>query len=408
MANRKASVWKYVKIGRAWRYCRPVVGKNGKIKPDYVHVNSHEEHHPEGHYYVHYTRNGKQVWEKRGKDPADAVEGVKFMEGYMTAVNLGIKVEGHEPPLMIAYTMPLYLEEYRLANRPRSHALMKQTLEEFSGFVHKNVISQITRLDMLKYKQWLIDKGRSDRTASNKMLRVNQYLRAVQKLEPGKGLVTEKDGKYTEKEPEIYTDEELEKFFANCDDFQTAVFKTYLMSGLRRKELENLTWNCVDLKAGTLKVEAKSGFSPKTWEERTVEIPTELVAILKALPRNSNYVFPTRTGGHYTHSWDDCVKIAATAEIDNAFVHKFRATYATRLLQGGVDLKTVQRLCGWKSLESAMRYFAKAQSKKVRAKVDAIWKASRKRRSQPKRNRNNGRESHVRQHALASKATAGS
>jgi len=38
-----------------------------------------------------------------------------------------------------------------------------------------------------------------------------------------------------------------------------------------------------------------------------------------------------------------------------------------------MDVKTVQKLCGWKSLESAMRYLAKAKSSEVRAKVDAIW-----------------------------------
>jgi len=36
--NRRVSVWKYVRIGKKWRYCKPAVGKNGKIKPDRVIV----------------------------------------------------------------------------------------------------------------------------------------------------------------------------------------------------------------------------------------------------------------------------------------------------------------------------------------------------------------------------------
>jgi hypothetical protein len=82
---------------------------------------------------------------------------------------------------------------------------MKQTLEEFVNLTGKNLIDRITRLDLLKYKQWLIERGRSVRTAGNKMLRVNQYLRAVQGLEPGEGLVTVKDAKYVELEPEVYS-----------------------------------------------------------------------------------------------------------------------------------------------------------------------------------------------------------
>jgi integrase len=43
-------------------------------------------------------------------------------------------------------------------------------------------------------------------------------------------------------------------------------------------------------------------------------------------------------------------------------------------LQGGMDLKTVQKLLGHKNLESTMRYLAKAQSAEVRVKVNLIWK----------------------------------
>ena len=374
MANRKANIWMYCKTPSGWRYCRPFTGRNGKIKPGWACVNSHAEHHPEASYYVRWREGARTVWRKCESLNA-AVAQAELKRAVLVARVHGVAVEGipKDWPLMMAYEMPRYLEEYRLINRPRSLALMKQTLEEFHRWCGKNIISQITRLDLLQYRQWLIDRKRKERTASNKMLRVNQFLRSVQKQKPGEGLVTERDAKYVELEPEIYTGDELKKFFEHCDSFQHAVFSTYLMSGLRRKELENLTWDCVDLNAHTLKVEAKDGFAPKTWQERTVEIPGELVNILKSLPRTSRYVFPTSTGYRWVHSWDECQQIAAAAGIKDAYVHKFRATCATRLLQGGMDLKTVQRLMGWKSLESAMRYFAKAQSDIVRAQVDVIW-----------------------------------
>ncbi len=372
MANRKASIWLYCKTPAGWRYCRPVYGRNNKIKPQWAYVNSHEEHCPNASYYVRHREHSKSVWTKCQR-LSTAIQMCEMQKSRLAAKANGIKIQDDAPPLLMVYEMPRYLEEYRLANRPRSHALMKQTLEEFYAFCGTNIISQIQRLHLLKYRQWLIDRKRSDRTASNKMLRVGQFLRFVQKQKPGEGLVTERDGKYEEKEPEVYTEDQLKEFFEHCNPFQYAVFKTFLMSGLRRKELENLTWDCIDLKAGTLRVEAKGDFVPKTWQQRTVEIPHELVEILKPLPRTSRYVFPTSTGHRWVHSWDDCQVIAAAAKIENAYVHKFRGTCATRLLHGGMDLKTVQRLMGWKSLESAMRYLAKAQSDIVKAKVDAIW-----------------------------------
>lgn len=34
MANRKVIIWKYVKIGKNWRYKPAALGRNGKLKPD--------------------------------------------------------------------------------------------------------------------------------------------------------------------------------------------------------------------------------------------------------------------------------------------------------------------------------------------------------------------------------------
>jgi hypothetical protein len=313
MGSRSASIWLYVRVGKRWKYCKPVVSKNNKIKPGYAIVAGIEEQHPEALYYVHYRENGKQKWWKMGKDPNTAVMFAYQMETRFKAQRMGIKLQedsGEEIPIQMVDSMPGYLAEYKLANRPRSHALMKQTLEEFHALTRKNVIVNISRYDLLAYRQWLIDRRRSHRTASNKMLRVGQFIRSVLKLDRGKGLVTEKDGKYEEKEPQVYTQEELDKFFAKCTPFQHAVFSCYLMTGLRRKELENLTWDCVDLGRAIVRVEAKGDFVPKTWQMRTVEIPSELVEILRVQPKTCKYVFPTPKGTRWLHSWDDCVAIA--------------------------------------------------------------------------------------------------
>lgn len=84
-------------------------------------------------------------------------------------------------------------------------------------------------------------------------------------------------------------------------------------------------------------------------------------------------VFANSHGGKYTHSCDDCCEIAAKAKVADAHAHKFRATFATRDLQNGIDLKTVQKLLGHRDIESTMRYLARAESKKVREKVNAVW-----------------------------------
>ena len=48
---------------------------------------------------------------------------------------------------------------------------------------------------------------------------------------------------------------------------------------------------------------------------------------------------------------------------DDFFLHKFRATFATKHLQAGVDLRTVQMWLGHKDMESTMRYLKPARGK---------------------------------------------
>src|SRR5262249_40256825 len=145
-----------------------------------------------------------------------------------------------------------FLADYKLSQSGESHALMLQTLEEFRVFVKKTNLKEIARADLLKYKQWLLNRDRSFRTAGNKMLRVNQFLRNALGVEAGKGLVTVKDAKFTEREPEVYTDDEMEAFFAACSEFHSRVFHTLLMAGLRKQEMENLEWPDINFATGIL------------------------------------------------------------------------------------------------------------------------------------------------------------
>jgi integrase len=365
----------YVKVGGRWRYVKPVVGKNNKLRPGYAVIGGVATHVPNAAYYIRYREGSRIIWRKCSS-AVDATVARERQEAYFTAFVHGLTPKQQwdktPPPATMSDVLLPWLEEYRLSHQPESHALMVQTLNEFNNWCRKNIIAKIATVDLLRYRAWLIDKKRSPRTAANKMLRVNQFIRSVRGLREGEGPVSVKHAKFVELEPTVFNDDVLTAFFKECDSFRYAIFKCYLMSGLRKAELESLNWEDVDFKAGTISVSPKPDFTPKDWEQRTIEIPDELLAILKEMPRRGATVFANGAGHRYTHSWDDCAKIAKKAKVEDCHPHRFRATYATRLLQNGVDLKTVQKLLGHKNLESTMRYLAKAESPKVRAKVNAV------------------------------------
>src|SRR5258707_5109644 len=121
MANRRASVWKYVKIGSNWRYCKPAYSPNNKIKPDVVIVNDSHQYHPEGNYYLRLSA-GKGSWRKIGPKAADAVRAAEHEEHFLSAKALGLPVKDPEAPsLLLSPSLSAYLQDYELSQRPESY-----------------------------------------------------------------------------------------------------------------------------------------------------------------------------------------------------------------------------------------------------------------------------------------------
>jgi integrase len=117
-------------------------------------------------------------------------------------------------------------------------------------------------------------------------------------------------------------------------------------------------WRDVDLRSGTLTVsgEGKTGFSPKDYEERGIPLPPDLLEILSGLEQRAGWVFPNRKGNRLNHLLRRLQTITAKAGIPEATLHKFRHTYATRLLERGADIVTVQKLMGHSDIETTRKY----------------------------------------------------
>jgi integrase len=147
------------------------------------------------------------------------------------------------------------------------------------------------------------------------------------------------------------------------------MFATLYLTGLRKEELAHLAWNDLDFKRATLRLTAKEGFAPKDYEEREVPMPRDLVAILKKLPRTSIWVFPSRKGKRLGRNemLRRLKTVAKRAGVRNATLHKFRHTYATRLLENGCDIVTVQHLLGHSDLDTTRRYLNPDQDLKRKA-----------------------------------------
>jgi integrase/recombinase XerD len=86
-------------------------------------------------------------------------------------------------------------------------------------------------------------------------------------------------------------------------------------------------------------------------------------------------VFCTKSGCPDTQMIRALKRTAVRAGLDpeRYWLHKFRATFVTRHLAAGVDLRTVQAWLGHTNLESTIRYLKPAGHETVREKVNATF-----------------------------------
>ncbi len=155
-----------------------------------------------------------------------------------------------------------------------------------------------------------------------------------------------------------YSQEEVERILGACDGQDRVAFATLLLTGLRERELCYLTWDDVKLGKGraTVVVRRKPGFTPKDYEEREIPVSEELATMLRTLPGKTKRVFPNASGELESHLLRRLKRVAEQAGVADATLHKFRHTYATRLLENGADIVTVQRLLGHSGLDTTKRY----------------------------------------------------
>ena len=169
------------------------------------------------------------------------------------------------------------------------------------------------------------------------------------------------------KRPVAYPDADLKKFFGACTDWDRAFFSLLLATGLRKGEMRTLEWSDFDLARRRVTVTAKPqyGFTPKDWEERTVPLTAEVVAILKKHRKkeaSSPLVFSSPqkkdslASPAYLH--DRCKYVADLAGLNKEewHLHRFRDTAATRWLRAGIDVRTVQSWLGHESLATTQKY----------------------------------------------------
>jgi len=149
-------------------------------------------------------------------------------------------------------------------------------------------------------------------------------------------------------------------------------------TGLRQSEILDLKWPQVDLarKTITILVQKNKGKDTLPLNETSLEVLKERASVRR---QETEYVFHTRNATRITASNLQQAFYPALKKsgITKLRFHDLRHTFATRLVQEGVDLYTVQKLGRWKKISMVMRY-AHHYPESLRSAVEVLDKVGQK------------------------------
>lgn len=260
------------------------------------------------------------------------------------------------------------------------------TYEARLGFVNNHIIPRIGHINLLKLTpvdiQRFYNELREEHGAGH-VQNIGNLLTKAFKQAYEWGMIQKNVAALVKKPPisrknttmKVWTVDQQKAFldYAKVDnEFYYRLFLLALTTGMRKGEVLGLQWNDIDLKQGiiqvkrTLVIANKTIYlkdNPKTESSiRSISVAENTIKQLreyklKQLPNELNLVFPSPKTNKllYPNSLDKhFAKTIKAAGVPVISFHGLRHTFATTLLELGVNAKIVQEMLGHSTIKTTM------------------------------------------------------
>lgn len=272
-----------------------------------------------------------------------------------------------------AFARYLLLDKGRSANTIQSY---RRDLEKFSLFVEKRKLTQMDQINrqfIQDYLSYLRNAGYAASSANRAVSSLKQffiYLQMEKKMEhnPMALIKTAKKGKNLPKNLSL---DEVEQII-QAPDVKTsrgirdrAIFELFYAAGLRVSELIGLEERNLHLSLGIIQVIGKGnkeriipiGEEASYWVSRYLD---EVRPLWMAKKPQHSYVFVSERGNPFTRQgiWKTLKKYVTQIGLDPQKVspHVLRHSFATHLLERGVDINLVQEFLGHSDISTTQIY----------------------------------------------------
>lgn len=159
--------------------------------------------------------------------------------------------------------------------------------------------------------------------------------------------------------PKFFSKEEIRQLLDSTDNIKhRAILMTIYSCGLRLNELLNLKIKDIRSSEKIIRINQSKGNKDRI----VVSLPDKLLYILRdyyLVYKPTNYLFEGEKGNRYSERSVQLVlkKSLANAKIKTEdTVHTLRHSYATHLIQSGIDVRIVQELLGHENIKTTMIY----------------------------------------------------
>ncbi|MCG8637371.1 MAG: site-specific tyrosine recombinase XerD [Desulfobacterales bacterium] len=273
--------------------------------------------------------------------------------------------------LIDAYLDYLVIEKGLAANSIDAYSA---DLAEFSSFMEKKEIRNVAMVDSTVVLAWLIHltrKGLSPKSRARHLITARGFYRYLSgekqiKSNPFKDVDLPKTGQSL---PKIISVPEVEALINAGNPEQPKSLRNIAMieimygAGLRVSELIQLKIQDINLDAGLVRVTGKGSkerivpFGSKAQKILRQWMDTIRPQLLKHV--RSDYLFVARAGNPMTRQafWKIIKKYAALAGLSRQVTpHTLRHSFATHLLEGGADLRSVQTMLGHSDISTTQIY----------------------------------------------------
>jgi len=320
-------------------------------------------------YYADYRdRQGKRIQKliKNATNWQEALEGLKntvLKEHYREC-----GVEEEKQPIKLKEFTELFIENYSKVNK-QSWKDDQDRLQWINGFFGDVALNEISPIHIERLKSHKLKEGVTRTT-------VNHYLKTLKRMfniaiaweytdkNPVRGIKF-----YSEKDAQrerILTEDEENRLFGTAPAHLKPILAVALNTGMRRGEILNLKWKHVNLNKREIFIEKSKSGNP-----RTVDINSALFEELERLKSGSKtkeYVFINpRTGKPYTKLQRSFETARTNAQIKELRFHDLRHTFASRLIERGVDIIKVKEFLGHSTVRTTERYIHPGREEKKKA-----------------------------------------